>query len=51
MVTDYTAMSILDAPEEEEEEIVANPRISVAEASETYGKFVVGPLDPGYGVT
>ena len=51
MVTDFTAMSILDAPEEEEEDIVANPRISVAEASETYGKFVIGPLDPGYGVT
>ncbi|MQG65485.1 MAG: DNA-directed RNA polymerase subunit alpha [SAR202 cluster bacterium] len=44
-------MSILDAPEEEEKPIVANPRISVAEASETYGKFVIGPLDPGYGVT
>ena len=51
MVTDFTAMSILDAPEEEEEDIVANPWISVAEASETYGKFVIGPLDPGYGVT
>ena len=51
MVTDFTAMSILDAPEEEEEPIVANPRISVAEASESYGKFVIGPLDPGYGVT
>lgn len=51
MVTDFTAMSILDAPEEEEQPIVANPRISVAEASETYGKFVIGPLDPGYGVT
>ncbi len=51
MVTDFTAMSILDAPEEKEEPIVANPRISVAEASETYGKFVIGPLDPGYGVT
>ena len=51
MVTDYNAMSILDTPEIEEEEIVANPRISVAEASETYGKFVIGPLDPGYGVT
>ena len=51
MVPEYNAMSILDAPEIEEEEIVANPRISVAEASETYGKFVIGPLDPGYGVT
>ena len=50
MVTDYNAMSLLDTPEIEEE-IVANPRISVAEASETYGKFVIGPLDPGYGVT
>ena len=51
MVMDYNATSILDTPEIEEEEIVANPRISVAEASETYGKFVIGPLDPGYGVT
>lgn len=51
MATEYTAMSLLDAPEIEEEEIVANPRISVTEASETYGKFVIGPLDPGYGVT
>ena len=51
MVMDYNATSILDTPEIEEEEIVANPRISVAEASETYVKFVIGPLDPGYGVT
>ena len=51
MVSDYSAMSILDAPEVEEEEVIANPKISVAEASETYGKFVIGPLDPGYGVT
>ena len=51
MVSDYNAMSILDAPEVEEEEVIANPKISVAEASETYGKFVIGPLDPGYGVT
>ena len=50
MTMEYSSTSILDLPDVEEE-IVANPRISVAEASEKYGKFVIGPLEPGYGVT
>src|SRR4028118_636879 len=27
------------------------PRIETAEQSDTYGKFLVEPLEPGYGVT
>ena len=50
MAMDYSDISILDGPELEEE-IVIDTKISVEEASDTYGKFVVGPLDPGYGVT
>ena len=50
MAMEYSSASILDLPDVEEE-IVANPSISVAESSENYGKFVIGPLDPGYGVT
>ena len=49
MAMDYSDLSILDEPAEEE--IIPNPTISVSEASDTYGKFVVGPLEPGYGVT
>ena len=49
MARDYSDLSILDEPAEEE--IIPNPTISVSEASDTYGKFVVGPLEPGYGVT
>jgi len=37
--------------EEEKPVIAVNPTISVTEVSETYGRFVVGPLQPGYGVT
>ena len=50
MAMEYSSASILDLPDVEEE-IVANPSISVAESSENYGRFVIGPLDPGYGVT
>lgn len=50
MAMDYSDLSILD-DSPEEEEIIANPTISVAEATDVYGKFVIGPLDPGYGVT
>lgn len=51
MTMDYTTTSILDEPEEIEEEIIPNPMITIAEASDLYGKFVIGPLEPGYGVT
>ena len=50
MAMDYSDISILDGPELEEE-IVIDTKISVEETTDTYGKFVVGPLDPGYGVT
>ena len=50
MAMDYSDISILDGPELEEE-IIIDTKISVEETSETYGKFMVGPLDPGYGVT
>ena len=50
MAMDYSDISILDGPELEEE-IVIDTKISVEETSETYGKFIVGPLEPGYGVT
>lgn len=51
MTMDYTTSSILDGPEEIEEEIIPNPMITIAEASDKHGKFVIGPLEPGYGVT
>ena len=50
MAMDYSDLSILD-DSQEEEEIAVNPAISVTEASDVYGKFNIGPLDPGYGVT
>ena len=50
MAMDYSDISILDGPELEEE-IVIDTKISVEETTDTYGKFVVGPLYPGYGVT
>lgn len=33
------------------EEAVPSPRISVAEADDRYGKFIVEPLEQGYGMT
>jgi len=50
MVLEYPAAAMFEEIEEEEE-IIPNPSIAVAEATETYGKFVIGPLEPGYGVT
>jgi len=50
MAMDYSDISILDGPDIVDE-IIPNPTISVAESSDTYGKFVIGPLEPGYGVT
>ena len=42
MAMEYSSASILDLPDVEEE-IVANPSISVAESSENYGRIVIGP--------
>ena len=39
MAMEYSSASILELPDVEEE-IVANPMISVAEYSENYGRFV-----------
>ncbi len=36
---------------EEEEEPIPSPAIEVEEADDRYGKFVIEPLEPGYGVT
>ena len=51
MTMDYTVSSILDIPEEIEEEIIPNAMITVAKSSDDHGSFVVGPLEPGYGIT
>jgi len=50
MAMDYSDISILDGPDVEEV-VVPNPMISVVESTSNYGKFIVGPLEPGYGVT
>ncbi|GIS64451.1 MAG: hypothetical protein CM1200mP3_06990 [Chloroflexota bacterium] len=42
MAMDYSDISILDGPDVEEV-VIPNPTISVAESSDTYGKFLVGP--------
>ncbi len=36
---------------EEEEEPIPSPQIEVETADDRYGKFVIEPLEPGYGVT
>ena len=38
-------------PPEPEEVVVPSPEISVIEADDTYGKFAIEPLKPGYGTT
>ena len=50
MTLEYPNSPILSI-EEENEIVVVNPKLSVEEVSDDYGRFVVGPLDPGYGVT
>ncbi len=49
MVYDLTTFSILEEPEVEEQ--IPDPSISVETADDEYGKFVIEPLEPGYGVT
>lgn len=38
-------------PEEDEEELIPGPQITVEEADDKYGRFVVEPLEKGYGMT
>ena len=49
MVLDFQTLIATEAPEEEE--IIPDPQVAVEEADDTYGKFVVEPLEPGHGVT
>lgn len=50
MVIDFQSLTVQEAPEAEEE-VVPAAQISVVEADERYGKFVVEPLEPGYSIT
>ena len=50
MVLDFQSLITQDASEAEPPP-PPKPRISVVDADDTYGKFVVEPLDPGYGTT
>ena len=49
MVFDLTTFSVLEEPEEEVQ--VPDPSISIEVEEDQYGKFVIEPLEPGYGVT
>ncbi len=51
MVLEFQSRESLMAAAEEEEEIVPSPTISIQEAGDTYGRFAVEPLEPGYGIT
>ena len=50
MVVDLQSLTPQAVPEEAEEAI-PSPQISVAETDDAYGKFLIEPLEPGYGVT
>ena len=50
MVLDFQTLVSPEAPEPDEEPI-PSPGISIVEADDHYGKFVVQPLETGYAVT
>ena len=50
MVVDFQSLIAGDAPDVEEE-TTPSPQISVVDADDMYGKFVIEPLEPRYGVT
>ncbi len=50
MVFDITTLSVREFQEEIEEHI-PDPSITVDVSEDVYGRFVVEPLEPGYGVT
>jgi len=50
MVIDFQSLTIQESPETEEEKI-PDPQISVEYADEKYGKFVIEPLEQGFGLT
>ena len=49
MVFDLTTFSVMEEPEEEVQ--IPDPSITMEESDGEYGKFVIEPLEPGYGVT
>ena len=51
MVIDFQTLATAVEAAEPEEEVIPSPSISVEEADDEYGKFVVEPLEPGYGIT
>ena len=50
MVLDFQSLAPQEAPEPEEV-VIPPPQLSVVEADDTYGKFIIEPLEPGYGMT
>jgi len=50
MVVDFQSLIRQDVPEVQEE-VIPSPSISVADADDMYGKFVVEPLESGYAMT
>ena len=50
MVLELQGLSTEETDDQEEEE-TPSPRISVIDSDDTYGKFVVEPLQPGFGIT
>ena len=50
MVLDFQTLSVQEAPEITDE-IIPDPEIKTVEAGDTYGKFMIEPLEPGFGTT
>ena len=50
MVLEFQGVTTREAPEVEEE-VIPPPQISIVEADDRYGMFVIEPLDPGFGIT
>ena len=50
MVVDFQSLIRQDVPEVQEE-VIPSPSISVADADDMYGKFVIEPLESGYAMT
>ncbi len=50
MVLEFQGVTTREVPEVEEE-VIPPPQISIVEADDRYGMFVIEPLDPGFGLT
>jgi DNA-directed RNA polymerase subunit alpha len=51
MVIDFQTLANAVEASEPEEEVIPSPSISVEQADHEYGRFLVEPLEPGYGIT